>query len=91
MPSGRVLWYRIYLVLNIAIVWVLFSLLFLYNIVEVDKEVLARRRLSFFSLAFAAIGIIIAGAEAFFLKNMFRKLPIWLSTILRMTLTFILF
>jgi adenylate cyclase len=91
MIARRVLWYRLYLVFNIAIVWVVFSLLFLYNIVEVDKDVLARRRLSFFSLAFAMIGIIVAGAEAFFLKNIFRKLPIWLSTILRMTLTFILF
>ena len=66
MISRRVLWYRLYLVLNIAIVWVLFSLIFLYNIIEVDKEVLAQRRLSFFSLAFAIVGIIVAGAEAFF-------------------------
>jgi len=91
MLARRVILYRLYLVLNVAIIWVLFSLLFLYNIVEVEKEVLATRRLSFFSLAFALIGIIIGVAEAFFLKNMFRKLPIWLSTILRMTLTFILF
>ena len=91
MIARRVLWYRLYLVFNIAIVWVFFSLIFLYNIVEVDKAVLERRRLSFFSLAFAIVGIIVAGAEAFVLKNMFRKFPIWLSTILRMTLTFILF
>ena len=91
MLTRRVILYRLYLVLNVAIIWVLFSLLFLYNIVEVDKSVLATRRLSFFSLAFAMLGIIIASAEAFFLKNMFRKLPIWLSTILRMTITFILF
>ena len=91
MIARRVLWYRLYLVFNIAIVWVFFSLIFLYNIVEVDKAVLERRRLSFFSLAFAIVGIIVAGAEAFLLKNMFRKFPIWLSTILRMTLTFILF
>ena len=90
MISRRVLWYRLYLVLNIAIVWVFFSLIFLYNIVEVDKTELEKRRLIFFSLAFALIGLIVAGAEAFFLKNMFRRLPIWLSTILRMTLTFIL-
>ena len=91
MISGRVLWYRLYLVLSIALIWVIFSLIFLYNIVEVDKAVLAKRRLSFFALAFAIIGIIVTGAEAFFLKNIFRKFPIWLSTILRMTLTFILF
>ena len=91
MISRRVLWYRLYLVFNIAIIWVIFSLIFLYNIVEVDKEELAKRRLSFFSLAFALIGFIVGGAEAFFLKNMFRKLPIWLSTVLRMTVTFLLF
>ena len=90
MISRRVLWYRLYLVLNIAIVWVLFSILFLYNIVEVDKTELEKRRLIFFSLAFAFVGLIVAGAEAFFLKNWFRKFPIWLSTILRMTLTFLL-
>jgi adenylate cyclase len=90
MISKRVLLYRLYIVINIAIIWVLFSLVFLYNIVEVDKTELAKRRLSFFSLAFAFIGLVVAGAEAFFLKNMFRKFPIWLSTILRMTLTFIL-
>ena len=91
MISRRVFLYRLYLVVNIAAVWVLFSIVFLYNIVEVDKEVLASRRLIFFSIAFATIGFIVAGAEAFFLKNAFRKYPLWLSTILRMTLTFILF
>ena len=90
MISKRVFLYRLYLVLNIAIIWVLFSLIFLYNIVEIDKEVLAERRLSFFSLAFAIIGFIDGRAESFFLKDAFRKLPIWLSTILRMALTFIL-
>jgi len=91
MIFKRVFFYRLYLVLNIAIIWVIFSLIFLYNIVEVDKDVLAKRRLIFFSLAFAIIGLIVGSAEAFFLKNMFRKLPIWLSTILRMTVTFLIF
>lgn len=91
MISKRVFLYRLYLVLNITIIWVLFSLIFLYNIVEIDKEVLETRRLSFFTLAFAIIGFIVGGAEAFFLKDAFRKLPIWLSTGLRMTLTFLLF
>lgn len=90
MISKRVLLYRLYIVINIAIVWVLFSLIFLYNIVEVDKTELEKRRLIFFSLAFAFVGLIVAGAEAFVLKNMFRRMPIWLSTILRMTLTFML-
>jgi adenylate cyclase len=87
----RVFLYRLYVVFNIAVVWVLFSLLFLHNIVEVDKDLLATRRLSFFSLAFAVIGFIVAGVEAFYLKNAFHRFPLWLSTILRMALTFALF
>src|SRR5215204_3836032 len=91
MISKRVFLYRLYIVFTIVVIWVLFSVVLLYNIVEIDKEVLETRRLSFFSLAFAIIGTIVVGAEAFFLKDAFRKMPIWLSTILRMTLTFLLF
>lgn len=91
MISRKVFWYRLYLVVNISIIWVLFSILFLYNIISVEREVLATRRLSYFSLAFAIIGFIVCSAEAFFLKNAFRNLPFWLSILLRMTLTFILF
>jgi len=91
MISKRVFLYKLYIVFTIVVIWVLFSIVLLYNIVEVDKERLATRRLSFFSLAFAIIGTIVVSAEAFFLKDAFRKMPIWLSTILRMTLTFLLF
>src|SRR6185436_20771700 len=91
MISKRVFLYKLYIVFTIVVIWVLFSIILLYNIVEVDKEKLATRRLSFFSLAFAIIGTIVVSAEAFFLKDAFRKMPIWLSTILRLTLTFLLF
>jgi adenylate cyclase len=91
MISKRVFLYKLYIVFTVVVIWVLFSLVLLYNIVQVDKEVLESRRLSFFTLAFAIIGTIVVSAEAFFLKDSFRKIPIWLSTILRMTLTFLLF
>ena len=91
MISRRMFLYKLYVVLNISLIWVLFSIIFLYNIVGVEKAVLEERRLSFFSMAFAIIGFIVSGAEAFFLKNAFRHYPFWLSIILRMTLTFILF
>ena len=91
MISKRVFLYKLYIVFTIVLIWVVFSIILLYNITEVDKTELQNRRLSFFSLAFAIIGTIVVSAEAFFLKDAFRKMPIWLSTILRMTLTFLLF
>lgn len=91
MFSKRIFRYRLFLVLNIALIWVLFSILLLYNIVEVDENLLRSRRLSFFSLAFAIIGFIVGAAEAFYLKNAFRQYPLLISTLLRMALTFLLF
>ena len=91
MISRRVFFYRLSLVIYISIIWVLFSVLFLYNIIEVEKEFLMERRLFFFSLAFAIIGFVISGAEAFFLKDAFRNYPFWLGMLLRLTLTFLLF
>ena len=91
MISRRVFIYRLRVVIYIAAIWVFFSLIFKYNIIGIDKELLEQRRVGYFSLAFAIIGFIIAGTEAFFLKNAFRNYPFWLSVILRLTLTFFLF
>lgn len=91
MISRRIFLYRLYVVTNIAIIWVFFSLIIKYNIIAVDNKLLEGRSVGMFSVAFAIIGLIIAGAEAFFLKNAFHRLPFWLSVILRMSLTFILF
>jgi adenylate cyclase len=70
---------------------VFFSLVFKYNIVAVDSQLLSSRRLGYFSLSFAIIGFIVCGAETFFLRKAFHKQPLWLSIILRLALTFILF
>ncbi len=91
MISRRVFLYRLYVVINIAVIWVIFSLIIKYNIIAVDSKLLAGRSVSMFSVAFAIIGFIIAGAEAFFLKNAFHRLPFMISVVLRMTLTFLLF
>ena len=91
MGSRRVFLYRLRVVIYISLIWVFFSLIFKYNIIAVDSELLLNRRISYFSLAFLIIGFIIAGAETFFLKKAFSRQPLWLSIILRLALTFILF
>ena len=91
MGSRRLFLYRLRVVVYISLIWVFFSLIFKYNIIAVDSELLLNRRISYFSLAFLIIGLIIAGAETFFLKKAFSRQPLWLSIMLRLTLTFILF
>ncbi|HEY0059297.1 MAG TPA: adenylate/guanylate cyclase domain-containing protein [Flavisolibacter sp.] len=91
MGFRRIFLYRLRVVVYIALIWVFFSLLFKYNIVAVDSKLLLNRSISYFSLAFLMIGLIIAGAETFFLKKAFSRQPLWLSIPLRLALTFILF
>ena len=91
MGSRRLFFYKLRVVVYIALIWVFFSLIFKYNIIAVDSDLLLNRSISSFSLAFLIIGFIIAGAETFFLKKAFSRQPFWLSLILRLTLTFVLF
>ncbi|HEY0058259.1 MAG TPA: hypothetical protein VGB56_03930, partial [Flavisolibacter sp.] len=73
MGFRRIFLYRLRVVVYIALIWVFFSLLFKYNIVAVDSKLLLNRSISYFSLAFLMIGLIIAGAETFFLKKAFSR------------------
>jgi len=91
MPSRRILYHKLAVLLNITIIWVVFAFLFLYNIILFDKALATHRSLILFSLAFATIGFIVSATLIFYLKNAFRNYPLWLSVIIKMTLTFVLF
>lgn len=91
MPSRRIVFYKLQILTNIVLVWVVFALLFLYNIILIDKNDVTGRSLIIFSLAFAIIGFIVSASLIFYLKNAFRFLPLWASVGLKMLLTFFLF
>lgn len=91
MASRRILQYRLVILANISIIWVVFAFLFLYNIILIDKKDLKGHSLIIFSFAFAIIGFIVSAALVFYLKTAFRHYPLWISVILKMTLAFGLF
>jgi len=91
MASRRILYHKLAVLLNITIIWVVFAFLFLYNIILFDKELATNRSLLLFSFAFATIGFIVSATLIFYLKNAFRNYPLWLSVLIKMTLTFVLF
>ena len=91
MASRRVIFYKLQVLTNISLIWVLFSFVFLYNILSINKNLLTDRNLVGFSLAFAIIGFVISAALVFYLKNAFRHFPMWLSVMVKMGLTFVLF
>jgi adenylate cyclase len=91
MASVRIAIYRLRVLLNIVLIWVIFAILFLYNIILISRDYVTDRSLIIFSLAFAIIGFTIAAALIFYLKNAFRFFPLWISVLLKMILMFFLF
>jgi len=91
MATKRILYYRLRVLTNITIIWVVFAFLFLYNIILIEKELVTHRSLLLFSVAFAAIGFAVSATLLFYLKHAFPHYPLWLSIALKMILTFALF
>ena len=84
MVSRRIINYKLTILLNMSVIWVIFAFLFLYNIILIEKELVTGRSLLLFSLAFAIIGFVVSAALVFFLKNAFRHYPFWLSILMKM-------
>ena len=91
MASRRIIYYKLVILANISIIWVVFAFLFLYNIILIEKELVTGRSLLLFSLAFAIIGFVVSAALVFYLKNAFRHYPFWLSVMIKMLMTLGLF
>ncbi len=91
MASRRIIYYKLQILLNITIIWVVFAFLFLYNIVFIELDFKNHRSLFLFSLAFAIVGFIVSATFLFYLKNAFRNYSFWISILLKMGLTFALF
>ena len=91
MASRRIIYYKLVILVNISIIWVVFAFLFLYNIILIEKELVTGRSLLLFSLAFAIIGFVVSAALVFYLKNAFRHYPFWLSVMIKMLMTLGLF
>lgn len=72
MASRRIVYYKLTVLANISLIWVVFAFLFLYNIILIEKRLVTGRSLLLFSIAFAIVGFIVSAALVFYLKNAFR-------------------
>ncbi len=91
MASRKIVYYKLAVLVNISIIWVVFAFLFLYNIILIEKELVTGRSLLLFSVAFAVIGFVVSASLVFYLKGAFRHYPLWASVLIKMAVTFGLF
>lgn len=90
MPR-KLLWYRLKTLIIISLIWIIFGVVFFENLLSRPNDLGVRLSLFRFALIFGFIGFIISATLIFFLKPRFNHLPVWLSLLIKLTFTLLLF
>jgi adenylate cyclase len=90
MPR-KLLLYRLRTQAAISFIWVIFGIVFFFNLIKDGNDLGVNVSLVQFAFTFGIIGFIIAGILIFFLKPAFHHLPIWVSIGIKLLITFLLF
>jgi len=90
MPR-RLFLYRLRTLSVISLIWVVFGVVFYMNLIRHGNDLGIKVSMVQFSLIFGLIGCIITAVLIFFLKPAFYNQPIWLSIIIKLAITLVLF
>lgn len=90
MPR-KLLLYRLRTLVVISLIWVLFGIVFFFNLIRPGNDLGVHVSLYQFALTFGIIGFIITAILIFYLKPAFYHQPVWLAIVLKLIITFLLF
>jgi adenylate cyclase len=90
MPR-RLLYYRFRTLMAISALWILLGLVFFENLLHVNNDLGVKVSLWQFAIILGVVGFIICGLLIFYLKPAFNHLPVWLASIIKVAITFIVF
>lgn len=90
MPR-KLLLYRLRTLLVISLIWVLFSIVFYFNLIRQGNDLGVHVSLYQFAFTFGIIGLLITAILIFFLKPAFYHQPVWFSIVVKLVITFLLF
>src|SRR6478672_1350610 len=90
MPR-KLLLYRLRTLLVISLIWVLFSIVFYFNLIRKGNDLGVHVSIYQFALTFGIIGLLINSILIFFLKPAFHHQPAWFSILVKLIVTFLLF
>ena len=90
MPR-KLLLYRLRTLLVISLIWVLFGIVFFFNLIREGNDLGVHVSIYQFAFTFGIIGSIITAILIFFLKPAFYHQPVWFSIIVKLVITFLLF
>lgn len=90
MPR-KLLLYRLRVLATVSLIWVLFGVVFFENLLGAPNDLGVRVSLFRFALVFGLIGFIITSVLIFYVKPAFSHLPGWLSLLIKLVVTILLF
>lgn len=90
MPR-KLLLYRLRTLFVISVIWLIFGVVFFYNLIKPTNDLGVRVSLIQFCFTFGIIGFIISAILIFYLKPAFNHQPVWIAIIIKMIITVLLF
>lgn len=90
MPT-RLLYYRLRTLVVISLIWVIFGIVFFFNLIRPTNDLGISVTLLEFAFTFGIIGAIMTAILIFFLKPAFNHWPIWFSILVKLLITVLLF
>lgn len=89
MPK-RLLYYRLRILLAVSLIWLVFGVVFYFNLFPANDLGVRVSPLQF-DVTFGIVGLFINAVLIFYLKPAFNELPLWLSSLIKMGVTLLLF
>lgn len=83
--------YRLRTLVVVSLIWVLFSVVFYFNLIRNANDLGVHVSFYQFGFIFGLTGFIIAGILIFYLKPAFYHQPLWLSILVKLAITFVSF
>ena len=83
--------YRLRTLFAISGIWLLSGFVFYENLFQVKNDLGVEINFFQFSITFGIIGLIITAALIFFLKPAFNHYPVWVSSLIKLGLTLLIF
>jgi adenylate cyclase len=90
MPR-KLLNYRLRTLVVISLIWILFGIVFFFNLIRQGNDLGVHVSIYQFSFAFGIIGFIISGILIFYLKPAFNHQPVLFAIIVKMAITILMF
>jgi adenylate cyclase len=90
MPR-KLFYYRLRTLFAVSGIWLLSGFVFYENLFQVKNDLGIEINFFQFSITFGIIGLIITAALIFFLKPAFNHYPVWVSSLIKLGLTLLIF